>query len=66
MNTEGYYYFTPESIQDIIGYNKYAEELVDYFIVWGPKTKKMLGAYLLKDKKVSDIRRVKVTGYAWY
>ena len=26
----------------------------------------MLGAYLLKDKKVSDIRRVKVTGYAWY
>lgn len=66
MNTEGYYVFSPREISVVIGYNTYAKELVDYYIVWGQKTKKILGEALLKADKLTNIERVKATGYVWY
>lgn len=66
MSTEGYYTFTKSEVQIVVGHNTYAKELVDYYIVWGEKTKRILGQALYEDGKLSDMRRVKVTGYAWY
>lgn len=66
MNTEGFYKFDPKYVLAQTGFNTYAKELVDYYIMWGSKTKKKLGQRLLIDGKLSDIRRVKVTGYAYY
>lgn len=66
MNTEGYYLFTPEEKKCVVGYNTYSKELVDYFFMWGGKTKRELGKSLLVDKKITDTRRIKVIGYANY
>lgn len=66
MNTEGYYAFSPREIKVVIGYNTYAKELVDYYIMWGAKTKNILGEALFASGKVTDKRRVRATGYVWY
>lgn len=66
MSTEGYYVFTPEEIRTVIGFNSYAKELVDYYLMWGEKTKDILGDALYKSGKVTSKHRVKSTGYVWY
>lgn len=66
MNTEGFYKFSSDDVALITGYNTYSKELVDYFIMWGPMTKKRLGQRLILDGKLEDMRRIKVTGYAYY
>lgn len=66
MVTEGYYTFSPQDIKTAVGHNEYAKELIDYYILWGSKTKEIFGRALLKDKKIASIDKVKVTGYAWY
>lgn len=66
MNTEGYYIFTPEEIRTVIGFNSYAKELVDYYLMWGEKTKNILGDALYESGKVTSKHRIKSTGYVWY
>ncbi len=66
MNTEGYYVFTPKEIKMVTGYNTYAKELVDYYLMWGPKTRRILGEALWNEGKLTDRRRIKTTGYVWY
>lgn len=66
MSTEGYYVFTPEEVKTVIGYNTYAKELVDYYLMWGEKTRNILGEALYESGKVSSKNRVKSTGYVWY
>lgn len=66
MNTEGHYDFSPYDVKMAIGFNTYAKELVDYYLMWGPKTKDILGKALIESSKLIDLRRVKVIGYALY
>ncbi len=66
MTTEGNHGFDDSVVQDLIGYNTYSPRLVDYYIMWGPKTSKILGEKLLETNKVSDRKRIKVAGYAFY
>lgn len=66
MVTEGYYTFSPQDIKTAVGYNAYVKELIDYYILWGPKTKEIFGRALLEDQKIANLDRIKVTGYAWY
>ena len=66
MTTEGNHGFDDSVVQDLIGYNTYSPRLVDYYIMWGPKTGKVLGKKLLEMNKVSDRKRIKIAGYAFY
>lgn len=66
MMSEGYHSLEPDDVQMANGYNLYSDKLIDYYIMWGPKTSRVLGQNLLKDGKLSDIRRVKSTGYIAY
>ncbi|MCH5256108.1 MAG: hypothetical protein J1D87_02400 [Lachnospiraceae bacterium] len=66
MTTEGNVDNTPEMVRDMIGYNTYARELVDYYIMWGPEARNAQGKVLLNDNKLTNIKRVKVTGYVFY
>ena len=66
MVTEGYYPDDEKKISEMVGYNKYSYKLVDRYIVWGPKTKNKFGDILLNLKRVSDLSRIKITGYCFY
>ncbi|MCX4339213.1 MAG: hypothetical protein OSJ72_06165 [Lachnospiraceae bacterium] len=66
MTTEGNHGFDNSVVQDVIGYNTYSPRLVDYYIMWGSKTGKILGKKLLETNKVSDRKRIKVAGYVFY
>lgn len=66
MTTEGYHNFDERALQSRIGHNAYSKKLVDYYIMWGPKTGRLLGQRMLETKKLTDMRRVKITGYAFY
>lgn len=66
MTTEGYHKFDEYTVKAVIGTNLYTERLVDYYIMWGPKTSSILGKKLFEMGKVSDCRRIKTAGYALY
>lgn len=66
MTTEGYHTFEDKIVQDVIGFNSYSPKLVDYYIMWGAKTSNILGRKLLETGKVTNRKRIKTTGYAFY
>ncbi len=66
MTTEGYHSLGKEDVDITIGTNTHSERLVDLYIMWGPGTAKILGRALHETGKVSDLRRIKVAGYAAY
>lgn len=66
MTTEGHHTFEDEIVQDVIGFNSYSPKLVDYYIMWGAKTSDVLGCKLLETGKVTNRKRVKTAGYAFY
>lgn len=66
MTTEGHHSFEDKVVQDVIGFNSYSPKLVDYYIMWGAKTSDVLGSKLLETRKVTNRKRIKTTGYAFY
>lgn len=66
MTTEGHHTFEDKIVQDVIGFNSYSPKLVDYYIMWGAKTSNILGRKLFETGKVTNRKRIKTTGYAFY
>lgn len=66
MTTEGYYKDNDRIVNMMLGHNRYSDKLIDEYIVWGPKTKERFGNLLLNTNRISDLSRIKVTGYSLY
>lgn len=66
MVTEGYHTFEERVIRSRVGANTFSSKLIDYYIMWGPKTSRILGERLYETGKISSRKRIKTTGYAMY
>lgn len=65
--TEGFFYYNgKKEWKKYVGTNNYSEKLVDYFLFWGNKTKEGYLDILAEDKKITEVERAKVVGYAYY
>ncbi len=65
--TEGFFFHkTAEAWREYIGTNSYDAKLVDYYLFWGRATQNGQLSVLLEDKKITDVERAKIVGYAFY
>lgn len=67
MTVEGFY--DTDNVHDVlikVGLDPCPINLIDYFIMWGEKTKEKEGEQLLKLQKISSLDKIKVFGYIVY
>lgn len=67
LETEGLYDLNNEEQVSVrIGTNYYSPNLIDQYIYWGLRTSEVCGRRLVKDKKITDLNRVRTCGYVPY
>lgn len=67
LETEGLINYDDElKVKLRIGENLYDKALVDYYFFWGPRPCIIFADRLLKEGKVTDVKRVKWCGYIMY
>lgn len=66
MPTEGLMNLDRESMQRLVGYNSYSENLIDTYFFWGAAMAEKAGRELIEQKKVISLEQIKVFGYLPY
>ncbi len=66
FTTEGYCAINDKNLASLAGLYKYDSKLIDYHFFWGKLIANELGKRLYKQKKITDLTRIKVFGNPMY